>query len=297
MEVLHPILLVLDVHKETVVACVRHMTGGKVKTEVRTFATTPGRLLELSAWLGAGQVHPCRDGGHRSLLEAGVAHSGRRRFSAPAGQRRACEERAGPQDRCRRRAWLADLLAHGLIRASFVPDQPTQEMRDLLRTRKQLVRERISHTQRMQKTLEDANIKLDSVLTNIMGASGRDILEALIGGETDPEQLLTLLRRGVKAPAEKVKAALQGRVTERHRFLLRLHLCQIDALDAAITDIDKEVNRELDPFRQAVRQLRTIPGISDLTAQVIVSEIGINMTRFPTAGHLISWAGAVPAQR
>jgi transposase len=189
---------------------------------------------------------------------------------------------------------LADLLAHGLIRASFVPDPATQEMRALLRTRKQLVREAASHVQRLQKTLEDANIKLASVLTNIMGVSGRDILEALIGGETDPEQLLGLLRRGVKAPAEKVKAALQGRVTERHRFLLRLHLRQIDAIDAAITDIDKEVNRELDPFRQAVRQLRTIPGISDLTAQVIVSEIGIDMTRFPTAGHLISWAGLCP---
>ena len=294
MQVLHARCAGLDVHKDTVVAAVRLAENGEVQTEVRTFDTTTPGLLALSDWLAEhGCTHVAMEAtgvywrpvwhilsdGDFNLILANAAHvknvPGRKTDVADA-------------------LWLADLLAHGLIRASFVPDPATQEMRALLRTRKQLTREAASHVQRLQKTLEDANIKLASVLTNIMGASGRDILEALIGGETDPEQLLTLLRRGVKAPAEKVKAALQGRVTERHRFLLRLHLCQIDALDAAITDIDKEVNRELDPFRQAVRQLRTIPGISDLTAQVIVSEIGINMTHFPTAGHLISWAGLCP---
>ena len=190
--------------------------------------------------------------------------------------------------------WLADLLAHGLIRASFVPEAPIQEMRALLRTRKQLVREQASHVQRIQKTLEDANLKLASVLTQIMGVSGRAILQALIDGEDDPNKLLTLVQRGVKAPPERLRAALQGRVTERHRFLLRLHLRHIDALDTAIAEIDAEVNRDLDPFQQAVRQLQTIPGVSDLTAQVIVSEIGIDMSRFPTAGHLISWAGLCP---
>jgi len=127
-----------------------------------------------------------------------------------------------------------------------------------------------------------------------MGVSGRAILQALIDGERDPDQLLTLVQRGVKAPPGKLRAALQGRVTGRHRFLLRLHLRQVDALDAAITEIDTEVNRELDPFRDAVRLLRTIPGVSDLTAQVIVSEIGTDMSRFPTAAHLISWAGLCP---
>ncbi len=190
--------------------------------------------------------------------------------------------------------WLADLLAHGLIRPSFVPEAPTQELRALLRTRKQLVREQASHVQRLQKTLEDANLKLGSVLTQIMGVSGRAILQALIDGERDPDKLLTLVQRGVKASPEKLRAALQGRITERHRFLLRLHLRQIDALNAAIAEIDAEVDRDLDPFRQAVRLLRTIPGVSDLTAQVIVSEIGTDMARFPTAGHLISWAGLCP---
>ena len=172
--------------------------------------------------------------------------------------------------------------------------RPSRSCGPWLRTRKQLVREQASHVQRIQKTLEDANLKLGSVLTQIMGKSGRAILEALINGEADPDKLLTLVQRGVKAPPETLRAALAGRTTDRHRFLLRLHLGQFDALGAAIAAIDAEVDRDLDPFRQAVRLLSTIPGVSDLTAQVIVSEIGIDMSRFPTAGHLISWAGLCP---
>jgi transposase len=191
-------------------------------------------------------------------------------------------------------AWLADLLAHGLIGASFVPEEPTQAMRALLRTRKQLVREQASHIQRIQKTLEDANLKLSSVLSQIMGKSGRAIRQALITGETNPDALLARLEHGIKAPPERLHAALQGRITERHRFLLRLHLHQIEMLEAAIAEIDVAVDRDLDPFRQAVRLLRTIPGIGDLTAQVIISEIGTDMSRFPTARHLISWAGLCP---
>ena len=151
--------------------------------------------------------------------------------------------------------WLAGLLAHGLIRASFVPEAPTQELRAGSRTRKQLVRERgqsaaltwASHVQRVQKTLEDANLKLGSVLSQVMGVSGRAILQALIDGQSDPDMLLALVQRGVKAPPEKLRAALTGRITERHRFLLRLHLRQFDALAAAMAEIDAEVDRDLDP--------------------------------------------------
>jgi transposase len=272
----------------------RVASDGAAKSEVRSFDTTTAGLLALSAWLAAsGCTHVAMEAtgvywkpvwhilsdGEVTLILANAAHvknvPGRKTDVADA-------------------VWLADLLAHGLIRASFVPEAPIQEMRALLRTRKQLVREQASHVQRIQKTLEDANLKLASVLTQIMGVSGRAILQALIDGEDDPDKLLTLVQRGVKAPPERLRAALQGRVTERHRFLLRLHLRHIDALDTAIAEIDAEVNRDLDPFQQAVRQLQTIPGVSDLTAQVIVSEIGIDMSRFPTAGHLISWAGLCP---
>jgi len=272
MDVLYPRCAGLDVHKDTVVAGVRLAGDGPVRTEVRTFSTTTPGLLALSAWLAEhGCTHVAMEAtgvywkpvwhilsdGEFTLILANAAHvknvPGRKTDVADA-------------------LWLADLLAHGLIRPSFVPEPATQEMRALLRTRKQLVREQASHVQRLQKTLEDANLKLGSVLTQIMGVSGRAIVEALIEGEADPDKLLTLVQRGVKAPPEKLRAALQGRVTVRHRFLLRLR--QVDALDAAIAEIDAEVDRDLDPFRQAVRLLRTIPGVSDLTAQVIVSEIG-----------------------
>jgi transposase len=294
MEVLYSRCAGLDVHKATVVACVRVLTEGTAQREVRTFDTTTPGLLALADWLiqhGCTHVameatgvywkpvwHVLSDG-DLTLILANAAHvknvPGRKTDVADA-------------------TWLADLLAHGLIRASFVPEAATQEMRALLRTRKQLVREQASHIQRTQKTLEDANLKLASVLTDIMGLSGRAVLDALIDGQTDPDHLLTLIDRRAKAPPEKLRAALQGRVTGHHRFLLRLHLRQIDALAAAIAEIDQEVDRDLDPFRDAVRLLRSIPGVSDLTAQVIVSEIGTDMSRFPTAGHLISWAGLCP---
>jgi hypothetical protein len=148
--------------------------------------------------------------------------------------------------------------------------------------------------QRLQKTLEDANLKLASVLTDIMGLSGRTILEASIAAETDPDRLLALVHPRVKAEPARLRAALTGRVTDRHRFLLRLHLGQYDALAAALAEVDAEVERDLDPFRDAVRLLRTIPGIGDLAARAIVAEIGTDMGRFPTAAHLVSWAGLWP---
>jgi transposase len=294
MDVLYPRCAGLDVHKDTVVACVRIAAGGAVHSEVRTFDTmTPG-LLALADWLAEqGCTHVAMEAtgvywkpvwhvltdDDLTLLLANAAHvknvPGRKTDVADA-------------------TWLADLLAHGLIRASFVPEANTQAMRALLRTRKQLVREQASHVQRLQKTLEDANLKLSSVLTNIMGLTGRAILDALISGQDDVDHLLTLVDRRVKAPPEKLRAALQGRINDRHRFLLRLHLRQIDALTEAVAEIDQEVDRDLTPFRDAVRQLRTIHGVSDLSAQVIVSEVGTDMSRFPTAGHLVSWAGLCP---
>jgi transposase len=163
-----------------------------------------------------------------------------------------------------------------------------------LRTRKQLVRERSRHIQRLQKTLEDANIKLDSVISDIMGLSGRRMIEALIAGETDPRALAALAHRRIKASPAELEAALHGRVSDHHRFMLRLLLQHTDAIDAAITQIDQEVDAQVEPFLTAVHLLTTIPGISELSACVILAEIGRDMSRFPTAGHLISWAGLCP---
>jgi transposase len=295
MEVLHAHCAGLDVHKDTVVACVRHMTDGKVTTQIRTFKSTTQELMNLSEWLcSEGVTHIAMEAtgvywkpvwhilsdGEFALVLANAAH---------------VKNVPGRKSDVNDAAWLADLMAHGLIQASFVPDEPTQQMRDLLRTRKQLVRERSSHIQRIQKTLEDANIKLDSVVTDLLGLSGRRILEALIAGQkTDPQELAKLAHSRIKATPEQLEAALRGRVTKHHRFLLKLHLHHIDALDKAIASIDAEVDANVEPFRVAIEMLGTIPGVSTLSAEVIISEIGTEMSRFPTAGHLISWAGLCP---
>lgn len=294
MEVLHPDCAGLDVHKNVVVACVRHMVKGKAATRVKTFKTTTQELIALSDWLSVEGVthlameatgvywkpvwHILSDGGFELVL-ANAAH---------------VKNVPGRKTDVNDATWLADLMAHGLIRASFVPDEPTQQIRDLLRTRKQFVRERGGHIQRIQKTLEDANIKLDSVVSDIMGLSGRRMIEALIAGQTDPGALANLAHRRLQASGAELEAALRGRATAHHRFLLRLHLGQADALDAAIGRIDQEVDANVEPFRAAVEMLSSIPGVSSLSASVIVSEIGVDMSHFPSEGHLISWAGLCP---
>src|SRR5271167_3063439 len=270
MEVLHAHCAGLDLHKDSVVGCIRHMVEGKVRTEVKTFRTTTQELMSLSDWLSAeGVTHIAMEAtgvywkpvwhilsdGEFELVLANAAHvknvPGRRTDVSDA-------------------TWLAELLAHGLVRGSFVPDQQTQEMRNLLRSRKQFVRERTSHVRRLQKTLEDANIKLDGVISDIIGLSGRRMIEALIAGESDPEALAALAHRRIKAAPE----ALRGRVTDHHRFLLQLHLAHIDALDAALSAIDREDGIHVEPFHTEVLLLTTIPGVNDLSAYVIRAEIG-----------------------
>jgi len=189
--------------------------------------------------------------------------------------------------------WLADLLAHGLIRASFVPAEPTPaDARSAAHP--QAICARAQQPRAAPSALEDANIKLDSVITDIVGLSGRRMIEALFAGQTDPEALAALAHGRLHASKEELEAALRGRVKAHHRFMLRLHLDHLHAVDAAIVRIDQEVSAQLEPFRVAVEMLTTIPGISSLGAEVIVSEIGIDMSRFETAGHLISWAGLCP---
>jgi transposase len=294
MEVLHPRCAGLDVHKDEVVACLRLAGKGETRREVRRFKTTTRELLALSDWLsgqGCTQVAMEATGVYWKPVWHILDDGGFALTLANAAQVKAVPGRKSDVNDA---TWLADLHAHGLIRASFVPDGETQELRALLRTRKQLVREQVGHTQRIQKTLEDANIKLDSVISDIVGVSGRRMIEALVAGEADPASLAALAHRRLRASPQALVEALRGRVTRQHRFLLALHLRQIDALAEAIAMIDQEVEANLAPFRAAVRQLSTMPGLSRLSAQVVVSEIGLDMARFPTAGHLISWAGLCP---
>ena len=292
MEVIYPRCAGLDVHKQTVGACARIAGDGSPLQEVRTFETTTSGLLALVDWLESFDVeHVAMEAtgvywkpvwhvleGHFELVLANAAH---------------VKNVPGRKTDINDAMWLADLLAHGLIRASFVPPAAVQELRSLTRTRKQFVRERASHVQRIEKVLEDANLKLSVVLSDIMGKSGQAVLQALIIGETEPEQLIRHIGR-VKASRAELLEALNGRISAHHRFMLKLHMDHIKALDQTIATIEDEVSHGLDPFRQAAKLLTTMPGLSTVSAQVVIAEIGIDMSRFATPGHLLSWACLCP---
>jgi transposase len=307
MDVLYERVAGLDVHKETVVACVRVMLGSKVTRECRTFETTTAGLLALLAWLTeSGCTHVAMEStgvywkpvwnilsdGKFELMVANAAH---------------IKNVPGRKTDVNDAIWIADLVACGLIRASFVPEEEVQELRSLLRARKQLVREQTSHVQRIQKTLEEANIKLDSVISDILGVSGRRMIEAMIAGVRNPVKLAELADQRIKASPKALYDALHGRLTDHHRFMLRLHLRQYDALgesivaieqevDALVARMDEEVEAGQATFRSLIILLCTIPGVSALAATTILAEIGWDMNRFPTAGHLVAWAGLCPGQ-
>jgi len=313
MEVMYERVAGLDVHKATIVACVRIHSGRQVKRECRTFSTTTDDLQALLSWLSEQRcthvameatgvywipVWMILNDGDFDLIVANAAH---------------VKNVPGRKTDLNDAMWLADLMACGLINGSFVPEEPLQELRSLMRSRKQLGREQTRHVQRMHKALIEANIRLDQVISDIMGASGRRIIEAMISGVRDPNQLAALASKRIKATAQELHDALHGRLTDHHRFLLKLHLGQYDALEAAIRDIDGAVDAQITridqqlkaaagpgakatPFRELIKLLCTIPGVSVLAAIMILAEIGRDMSRFPTAGHLVSWAGMCPGQ-
>ena len=293
MEVLYPQCAGLDVHQASVVACMRVAEGARAAHEVRTFETTTKGLLELADWL--------RESGcsHVAMESTGVYwkpvwHVLEGEFELVLANAAHIRNVPGRKTDVNDAMWIADLLAHGLIRGSFVPPVAIQELRDLTRTRKQLVREGARHTQRIQKTLEDANIKIAGVISDILGASGRAFLDALIAGETDPEKLADLARGRLRASRAQIVEALRGRMREHHRFMLQLHLAQVNALQSAIAQLEARLGERLEPFRENVKLLVTMPGISQTAAQVMASEMGMDMHRFPSADSLVSWAGMCP---
>lgn len=293
MDVLYPRCAGLDVHKATVVACARVVGSAGAETEVRTFSTTTSGLLALADWLGArGCTHVAMES--TGVYWKPVWHVLAESFELVLANAGHVRNVPGRKSDVNDAMWLADLLAHGLLRGSFVPPPAVQELRDLTRTRKQLARELGQHVQRIEKVLEDANLKLTGVLTDIVGASGRRMLEALIAGETDVDALAALASPRVKATRAELREALRGHVTAHHRFLLREHLSMVDHLRDRIGVFETRIGAVLEPFRDAAARLVSIPGVSDVAAHVIVAEIGIDMSRFPTVRHLISWAGLCP---
>lgn len=292
MDILYPRCAGLDVHKDSVTARVRCVSP-PTHDEVRTFATTTTDLFALADWLAA---HGCT---HVAMEATGVYwkpvwHLLEDRFQLVLANAQHVRNVPGRKTDVNDATWLADLLAHGLIRSSFVPPAPIQELRDLTRTRKQLVREIAQHSLRIQKTLEDANIKVASVLSDVLGKSGRAMLAALVAGETDPARLADLAQGTARKKRTELIEALRGRVTAHHRGMLTLHLDVVAALETALAAVDAAVGKALAPIQARARLLTTMPGISDLVAQVVVAEIGVDMSRFPTAAHLVSWAGLCP---
>lgn len=293
MRVIHARCAGLDVGKDNVVAGVRLASGSRVKRDVQTFGTTTSQLLKLLEWLKESKcTHVVMEA--TGVYWKPVWHVLEGEFELVLANAAHVKNVPGRKTDVRDAEWLADLLAHGLVRSSLVPPEPIQELRDLTRTRKQLVREVVQHTQRIQKTLEDANIKLTGTISDVLGASGRAMIQAIIAGESDPERLANLANPRVKASRAELIEALRGRIRKRHRFLLKLHLQQVNALEQAIEAVEDEIDETLAPFRPLVELLVTIPGFSVTTAQSVLAEIGVDMSRFASDAQIRSWAGLCP---
>src|SRR3954469_10129805 len=293
MDILYARCAGLDIHRDTIVACVRLAEAGRVVRFIETFATTTTELERLSEWL-AGHGVTCiameATGVYWKPVWAVLVGD----FELVLANAHHVKAVPGRKTDVNDATWLADLLAHGLIRPSFVPPMEVQALRDLTRTRKQLAREKAAHVQRIDKLLQAANLKLGSVLSDIMGPSGRSVLDALARGESDARTLAALIGPRVRASRAQLVEALRGRFAPHQQLLLRLHLSQADAIDQAIAQIDQEVADRLEPFRDILTRLSRMPGLSDVSASVILSEIGFDMSRFPTPAHLVSWAGLCP---
>jgi transposase len=294
MDVLHSCCCGLDVHKDTVTAClIRPTADGEPSKETRTFGTTTEELLALADWLhAAGCTHAAMEStgvywrpvynvleGELEVLVVNAAHIKR----VPGRKTDVSDSE-----------WIADLLRHGLVQASFIPDRPQRELRDLTRTRTTLIDERSAATRRLQAVLEDANLKLAGVATDVRGVSGRAILAALLAGTTDPATLAELAKGRLRRKRAELERALSGRLRDHHRLLIATHLEHIDFLDESVARLSLEIAERLEPCDGTLARLETIPGVGRRTAEVIAAEVGLEMARFPSAGHLASWAGMCP---
>ena len=294
MEVVHERCCGLDVHKKTVVAClVTPGRGGQPTREVRTFSTMTRELLALSDWLlEAGCTHAAMEStgsywkpvynlleGSFELLVVNAQH-----MKAVPGRKTDVKDAE----------WIVDLLRHGLLRPSFIPSRPERELRELTRYRTSLLQERAAEVNRLQKVLEGANIKLASVASNVVGLSGRAMLAAMVAGEYEVEAVAGLARGKLRNKIGALKEALLGRLQPHQRFMLAAQLGHIDSLESLIDEVSGEVEKRLAPLQAELERLSTIPGVSTRISQAILSEIGADMGRFPSAGHLASWVAICP---
>jgi transposase len=294
MDVLFERCCGLDVHKKLVVACVI-MTppDGEPERTVQSFGTMTEDLLKLADWLETCGVS------HVAMESTGVYWQPiwnllEDRFTLVLVNAQHVHQVPGHKTDVRDCEWLAELLRHGLLRGSFVPDRAQRELRELVRYRTGLVRQRAQVTNRLQKTLEGANIKLASVATNVIGVSGRAMLAELAKGETDPIALAQLARGRMQHKQVELESALSGRMRPHQQFLLQEQLALIDGIDASIQRVNQEIARRLQAHSELMERLDAIPGIGPRIIQIILAEIGPDVTRFPSAAHLASWVGLCP---
>jgi transposase len=295
MEVVYARCCGLDVHKRTVVAClIVPGEDGQPHKEIRTFETLTDDLLKLADWLSEqGVTHVAMESTGVywkpvwNLLEGDTLTL----LLVNAAQIKAVPGRKTDVRDCE---WIADLLRHGLLRGSYVPDRPQRELRELTRYRTALVRERSAEVNRLQKVLEGANIKLAGVASDVMGKSGREILAALVEGWTDPQALAQLAKGQLREKIPQLERALAGRFGTHQRFLIGQQLAHIDFLDERIAQVSQEIGERMRPFEDDLARLDTIPGIDRRGAENVLAEIGDDLSRFPSADHLASWAGMVP---
>lgn len=290
MEVLHERCCGLDVHKKSITACI---ITPKEK-EIRTFATMTQNLMELVDWV---KQHRCTHVAMEStgdywkpiynLLELEEIQPmvvNAQHIKAVPGRKTDVKDAE----------WIAKLLRHGLVQGSFIPNREQRELREIVRYRRSIIEERTREVNRLQKVLEGGNIKLSSVASNVLGVSGRDMLEALIKGETDTSVLADFAQKRLKAKKEQLKLALDGRLGAHQLFMLEKQIAHIDNLNELIEQVDAEIDQRMAPFADDLKLLDSIPGVGKRTAEQIIAEVGTDMTRFPTPGHLCSWAGMTP---
>jgi transposase len=297
VQVIYERCAAIDIHKKTAVTTVMiTQPDGSVQEHIRTFSTMTSGLLALDDWLHRHQVdvvtmestgvywrpvfNLLEDG--RTIILVNAQHLKK----VPGRKTDASDSQ-----------WLADLLRHGLLKPSFIPPKPVRELRDLVRYRKTIVQERASEVNRLQKILETANIKLASVATDVLGKSGRDMIDAIVDGEDDSDTLAELARGRLRAKLPDLRKALDGRVESHHRVLLTRILAHIDFLDESLELLETEIEPYLTPFKGAVELVQTVVGISETSAASLIAEIGTDMTRFASDKHIASWAGVCPGNK
>jgi transposase len=293
MNVMHPHCAALDLGKDVLVAAVRVQDGASVERACRTYGTTSHQLLELSSWLSSHRVTHVVMEATGSYWKS-VWHVLEGQFELILAHPASIRNLPGRKSDVNDATWMADLLAHGLIRGSFVPPAEISALRELTRTRKQFVREVARHTQRIQKILDVGNLKITGLITDVLGASGRAIVKALIAGEADPERLADLAHPRLRVKRERLVEALHGRLTVQQRRLLTMHLNLIETIEASIAQLDEEIERAVTPFRGIIERLKAVPGLSKVSAPALLGEIGVDMSRFKTHRHLVSWARLCP---